>query len=175
MNDNILCIVGALALGVSLFQIHIYVTPLKRMLQIFWALGMAGSAWLMTGPCLDDATPSPSIINFVVHNPWSVWCIGPLFAALTGVTFKEGLCYGKPEAFVLTILVPLLLLGHLSGLGGEGVDKGLVTTVAILLLIFATRKYTQPVKDDIGDGSVFNFNKMTEAEQRALLESLEER
>lgn len=33
-----------------------------------------------------------------------------------GVAFKEGLCYNKPEAAGLFGAVPLLMLGHLSGL-----------------------------------------------------------
>jgi uncharacterized integral membrane protein len=70
-----------------------------------------------------------------------------------GVCFKEGLCYGKPEAFVLTGFIPILLLGHLSGvLAGDG-ERGLAAAVAALLAVFAARKYTQPVKDDIGDKS----------------------
>ena len=37
--------------------------------------------------------------------------MGPLFAAVTGVAFKEGVCYGKPECVVLFFLTPALLLG----------------------------------------------------------------
>lgn len=37
--------------------------------------------------------------------------MGPLFAAFTGVAFKEGVCYGKPECAVLFFLTPALLLG----------------------------------------------------------------
>ena len=37
--------------------------------------------------------------------------MGPLFAAVTGVAFKEGVCYGKPECAVLFFLTPMLLLG----------------------------------------------------------------
>lgn len=56
--------------------------------------------------------------------------MGPLFAALTGVAFKEGLCYGKGEAAALFFALPLLLLGHLSGWMPEGmqVSRGLGIT-----------------------------------------------
>ena len=37
--------------------------------------------------------------------------MGPLFAAVTGVAFKEGVCYGKPECAILFFLTPALLLG----------------------------------------------------------------
>ena len=38
--------------------------------------------------------------------------MGPLFAAFTGVAFKEGVCYGKPECAVLFFLTPALLIGE---------------------------------------------------------------
>ncbi len=88
-----------------------------------------------------------------------------MFAALTGVAFKEGMCYGKPECAALFFLIPVTLLGHLSGVIGEGGEKGLLVTWCALIAIFASRKYTQAVKDDIGDKSVFIWNAMTEVEQ----------
>ncbi len=160
---------GAAGLGTALFLIHIYVTPLKRMLQLFWAAGVAGGAYLLATQ--GDA----SLPHFVAAHPVGVWAIGPAFAALTGLTFKEGVCYGKPEAFALTLLMPALLLGHLTGLGAAadgGVDAALAALTAGLLLVFAARKYTQPVKDDIGDGSVFAFQRLSPEEQEAALRRL---
>jgi uncharacterized integral membrane protein len=161
---------GAAALGMALVQIHIYVTPLKRMLQLFWLVGVLGGSYLLF------STGIGSLPSYVAENNNSIWFIGPIFAALTGLTFKEGVCYGKGEAFALTLLTPALLLGHLSGLGniGDGaVDHTLAVVVAGLLLLFAGRKYTQPVKDDIGDGSVFNFMKLSPEEQAIVVAKLE--
>lgn len=45
------------------------------------------------------------------HHPAAVWLVGPMFAALTGVAFKEGMCYGKPECAALFFVIPLTLLG----------------------------------------------------------------
>jgi uncharacterized integral membrane protein len=75
----------------------------------------------------------------------------------TGVAVKEGLCYGKGEAAALGLLLPLLLLGHLSHLAPAESPAGHVLLVAsaVTVAVFAGRKYTQPVKDDIGDKSVF--------------------
>lgn len=161
---------GAAALGLALVQIHIYVTPLKRMLQLFWLVGVLGGSYVLL------SSGTASLPGYVAENRSAVWFIGPSFAALTGLTFKEGVCYGKGEAFALTILVPTLLLGHLSGIGNFGngaVDHTLAVIVAGLLLVFAGRKYTQPVKDDIGDGSVFNFMRMSPDEQAAVIAKLE--
>ena len=54
--------------------------------------------------------PQP-VTEFVASHPGAVWAVGPLFAAVTGVAFKEGVCYGKPECAVLFFLTPTLLLG----------------------------------------------------------------
>jgi len=165
LDDNLACWGGIIALGIALYQIHIYVTPLKRMLQVFWGLGTAGFVYLSI-----FQASSTSVVDFVMEHGWGVWCIGPLFAALTGVTFKEGLCYGKPEAFALTLVIPALLLLHLFGAGStEGVEMSLDVVACVLLTVFALRKYTQDVVDDIGDGSVFRFQKMSDEEQQAVL------
>ena len=52
-------------------------------------------------------------------------------------------------------MTPLLLLGHLTGLVPEGGEKGLLLTFVALCTVFAARKWTQAIKDDIGDKSVF--------------------
>lgn len=74
-------------MGLSLLLIHIYVTPIKRTLQAFWLLGTVGSfaAYLSLAQPLGEG-----LIQFVVENPVAVWFVGPLFAALTGLVFKEG-------------------------------------------------------------------------------------
>lgn len=168
LDDNLACWGGIVGLGVALYQIHIYVTPLKRMLQVFWGLGTAGFVYLSIFQA------QASVVDFVMEHGWGVWCVGPLFAALTGVTFKEGLCYGKPEAFALTLVIPALLLLHLSGMGSSSVESLLDVVACVLLTIFALRKYTQDVVDDIGDGSVFRFQKMSDDEQQAVLRTLKQ-
>ena len=67
----------------------------------------------------------------------------------------QGACYGKPEAVALFFVTPLLLLGHLTALVPEGAEKGLLLTFVALCTVFAARKWTQAIKDDIGDKSVF--------------------
>ena len=41
--------------------------------------------------------------------------------------------------------------------------------------MFAARKYTQEVKDDIGDKSVFLFNALTDEEKEAWMRAARER
>ncbi|CAI9785035.1 unnamed protein product [Fraxinus pennsylvanica] len=162
--------VGACGLGLSLYLIHIYVTEIKRALQALWVLGLVGS--LATYVTLAQPL-GQSLVQYVVENPMAVWFVGPLFAALTGLVFKEGLCYGKLEAGILTFIIPSILLGHLTGLMDDGAKVALLGVWMALFLVFAGRKFTQPIKDDIGDKSVFIFNALPEEEKRTLIEKLE--
>ncbi|CAH8253748.1 unnamed protein product [Arabidopsis lyrata] len=170
-NHDLFYFVGASGLGLSLFLIHIYVTEIKRTLQALWALGFVGS--LATYAAL--ARPAgDNLVHYVVDHPSAVWFVGPLFAALTGLVFKEGLCYGKLEAGLLTFIIPSVLLGHLSGVMNDEVKLVLLGTWMALFLVFAGRKFTQPIKDDIGDKSVFTFMSLSENEKKATVKKLEQ-
>lgn len=79
--------VGACGLGLSLYLIHIYVSEIKRTLQALWLIGAVGSL----GAYAALARPAGKcLVDYVVENPSAVWFVGPLFAALTGLVFKEG-------------------------------------------------------------------------------------
>ncbi|MEH2304352.1 DUF2301 domain-containing membrane protein [Nostoc sp.] len=140
----------SLALGVSLFTIHIYMASLHRMLQIFWAIGSMASVIL--------AISSTEPLALTVYNqPLTLFGVGFIFVALTGIYFKEAFCFNRLETKVLTLIVPLLLLGHLVGIlptQGESVLLGIWAT---LFLIFALRKTVQAIPADIGDKSVFTY------------------
>jgi uncharacterized integral membrane protein len=163
--EDVLALGGAAGLGVSLWFIHIYVAPLKKFIQGLWAVGL-GSALILA------AKQDTPLVQQVVSNPVTVWGVGPFFAAVTGVAFKEGMCYGKPEAGALFFVTPLLLLGHLTGWIPPNGQRALLVTFMALFSVFAARKYTQPVKDDLGDKSVFEFLKLPEAEQQRRLAEL---
>jgi|TARA_B110000977_G_scaffold192288_1_gene265559 uncharacterized integral membrane protein len=158
LSNNLSYFMGASSLGAALYLIHMYVDPIKKFMQALWVTGFAGSVGIAL-------TTHEQVPQYVATHPAAVWLVGPMFAALTGVAFKEGMCYGKPECAALFFLIPVTLLGHLSGVIGEGGEKGLLVTWCALIAIFASRKYTQAVKDDIGDKSVFIWNAMTEVEQ----------
>ncbi|KAK9843995.1 hypothetical protein WJX81_001397 [Elliptochloris bilobata] len=149
---------GGAGLGASLVLIHIYVAPIKRFLQALWALGFCGGLYLA-------ATQAQPLPEYVASHPSAVWLVGPFFAAVTGVAFKEGMCYGKAECAALFFVTPALLLGHLTGLMPPEAERALLVAFTALALVFAARKYTQAVKDDIGDKSVFTFLALPPEEQ----------
>jgi uncharacterized integral membrane protein len=85
---DLLYAVGASGLGLSLLLIHIYVTPIKRFLQALWAVGVLGSlgTYLVAARPLDEG-----LVQYVLDHPAALWFVGPTFAALTGLVFKEGM------------------------------------------------------------------------------------
>ncbi len=139
-------------LGLSLWFIHIYLRPLHRALQLFWLIGGVASlalAWTLPGPLALTA----------YQQPLSILGIGFTFAALTGIFFKEAFCFNRLETKVLTLLVPGLLLSHLTGLLTPEAGRWLLPIWAGLFLVFAVRKLVQPIPPDIGDKSVFDYLK----------------
>jgi uncharacterized integral membrane protein len=141
-----------LALGVSLFTIHIYMASLHRMLQVFWAIGSIASLIL----ALSSSEP---LAVAIYNQPITLFGVGFIFVALTGIFFKEAVCFNRLEAKVLTPIVPLLLLGHLVGVLPIQWESILLGIWAILFLVFALRKTVQAIPDDIGDKSVFTYLK----------------
>jgi uncharacterized integral membrane protein len=142
----------SLALGVSLLTIHIYMAPLHRLLQICWAIGS------ITSVVLAFSSSEPLAVN-IYNQPLTLFGVGFTFVALTGIYFKEAFCFNRLETKVLTITVPLLLLGHLIGILPTIAEQVLLGVWAILFLVFALRKATQAIPLDIGDKSVFAYLK----------------
>ncbi|XP_074310056.1 uncharacterized protein LOC141644424 isoform X1 [Silene latifolia] len=165
-NLDFLYLLGAAGLGLSLYLIHIYVTQIKRTLQALWLLGVFGS---FTTYFALARPAGQGLVQFVVDNPTAIWFTGPIFASLTGLVIKEGLCYGKLEAAVLAFIIPTCLLGHLTGTMDNELKTFLLGVWVSFFAVFSGRKFTQPFKDDIGDKSVFMFNALPE-EEKAVLE-----
>lgn len=142
----------SLGLGISLVTIHIYLAPLHRLLQVFWGIGT------ISGFILTWYSREPLAL-FVYEHPLSLLGIGFIFAALTGIYFKEAFCFNRLETKFLTPLVPLLLLGHLLGVLPLAIEQMLLSIWCFLFLIFILRKAIQPIPPDIGDKSVFDYLK----------------
>jgi uncharacterized integral membrane protein len=140
----------SLGMGLSLWKIHIYLKPLHRALQLFWLIGSSAALFFAL------YSPAPLSV-FVYAQPWSLWGIGFIFAALTGIFFKEAFCFNRLETKLLVPLVPLLLLGHLFSLLPLVVERTLLGLWAGLFLVFVVRKLVQPIPPDIGDKSVFSY------------------
>jgi uncharacterized integral membrane protein len=144
-------LVMAAGLGLALRWIHIYVKPLHRALQLFWLLGCVGGVALAARVGADGV-----MATLAADGRW-IWAVGPFFAALAGVGFKEFFCFRRPEAIGVTLLLPLALLGRLSGLLGDQATLTLLAVQAGLLLVLTLRKFPMEAAADVGDKSVFAY------------------
>lgn len=142
----------SLALGVSLLSIHIYMVELHRLLQVFWAIGSISAI-------VFAFSNSQTLVETIYNYPLTILGIGFTFAALTGIYFKEAFCFNRLETKLLTPIVPLLLLGHMTKILPLEVEKVLLVVWAVFFLVFAIRKTIQAIPPDIGDKSVFEYLK----------------
>ncbi len=139
----------AAGLGLALRWIHIYLRPLHRTLQLFWLAGCLG------GLVLAQRVGAAAIGEALREQPLWILAVGPFFAALTGVGFKEFFCFRRPEAIGVTLQLPVALLGRLSGLLPVATTSALLTVESLLLLVLCLRKFPMPAAADVGDKSVF--------------------
>tara|TARA_Y100001968_G_scaffold102757_1_gene92720 strand:- start:1173 stop:1820 length:648 start_codon:yes stop_codon:yes gene_type:complete len=144
-------VVMAIGLGGSLKWIHIYLTFLHKFLQILWGIGVISIIIMIInfGP--------ENIFHTLSNNRIYIIAIGPLFAALTGIGFKEFFCFRRAEAIGLTLFTPIALLGHISNLLNENIVIILLFLSALLSLIMSIRKFGMESSSDIGDKSVFEY------------------
>jgi uncharacterized integral membrane protein len=149
---NLLFGLFSLGLGISLWKIHIYMKPLHLLLQTFWLIGtLSGLIFVVYN--------HKNIALFITENPQGIWGIGFIFAALTGIYFKEAFCFNRLETKILTPLVPFVLLGYLFHFISLETEKVLVVIWSFLFIIFVVRKLLQEIDPDIGDKSVFEYLK----------------
>ena len=102
------------------------------------------------------AGPSTALATLRDQPLW-ILAVGPLFAALAGIGFKEFFCFQRPEAIGLTLLLPAALLGHLLGLISDSFCLVLLESAALLLVLLALRKFGMDAAADVGDKSVFAY------------------
>ena len=138
-------------LGVAVQTIHIYLRPLHRALQLFWLLGCVG--WLgliaLNGP--------GQALARIADQPLWILAIGPLFAAMAGIGFKEFFCFRRVEAIGLTLLLPIALLGRLLQWIDAATSLGMLLIAAGLFVVLALRKFGTEAAADVGDKSVFAY------------------
>lgn len=147
-----LFVLFSLGLGISLLYIHIYMKALHRVLQIFWLIGT------VTSCAIAFSNPEPLAL-YIYQHPLTLFGTGFTFAALTGIYFKEAFCFNRFETKILTLVVPLLLLGHMTGLLPVEGQQLLLGVWTIGFSVFAIRKMTQEIDPDLGDKSVFAYLK----------------
>ena len=151
-NQTWIYLVGmSISIGLSLKWIHIYLRPLHQALIVLWLLGSIGFLILFYLYGLTN------IIYVIRENPKLILLIGPLFASLTGIGFKEFFCFRRIEAIGITIFIPIALIGYLTELVNERFTFAMLLISSLQLLTMGIRKFNLPAEADIGDKSVFDF------------------
>ena len=140
-----------ISIGLSLKWIHIYLRPLHQTLTILWVLGCIGLI------ILSYHFGIKNLMYGFRENPKSILLIGPLFASLTGIGFKEFFCFRRLEAIGITIFIPISLTGYLTELANESFTFTTLVVSSLLLLLMGIRKFNLPAEADIGDKSVFDY------------------
>lgn len=135
---------------VALRNIHIYMKPMHNMLHILSLAGLVGSLVIKVSPLLDHG-----LVIGLYERPALLLATGWWFVALTGLFFKEALCFGRLEAIALAVLIPVLTGGHFVGVLSEQMKVWGGGVFVALFAVFAARKLVQERLDDVGDLSVF--------------------
>lgn len=120
------------------------------------------------------AIQGAQVPDYVAQHREAMWLVGPFFASITGLGIKEGLCYGTGAAIGITLVTPILCLGHLTGLMPEAGTQALLVALNLLAVVFAAGKYGQPLKGDIGDKSIFEVMALPKEEQQKKWAALEQ-
>lgn len=141
-----------LGLGVSLQTIHIYLKPLHDTLKIFWLIGSFSAI-------ICSIYSQGNLINFINNQPLSLLGIAFIFASLTGIFIKEAFCFNRVESKILTLIIPILLLGYMINILPLILEEILLSIWGVLFLVFILNKTFQDINSDIGDKSVFDYLK----------------
>lgn len=151
LNDA-LYVVGASGFGLALATIHIYMVPLHNMLKVLFGAGVSAAVigWAAGG--FDGG----GIVGGMLERREVLFFAGLQFVAMTGLFFKEAVCFGRKEAVALMFLVPALSGGHFLGLWAPDVEGGGAAVFAVAFAYFCFAKWRQEVMDDLGDKSVFD-------------------
>lgn len=156
-----LLIVFSLGLAISVFAIRVYFISLHKLLKLFWLMGTVNIAILMW----QSTTP---LVLLAYYDSLALFAVCFSFATLTGLYLKEAFCYYRFETISLTILVPVLFIGHVHDVFSLSVERTLLIVWTVLFIILVVRKLFQPLEPDIGDKSVFTY-----LEQRHLAKKAE--
>ncbi|KAA8498652.1 hypothetical protein FVE85_6237 [Porphyridium purpureum] len=144
-------VVGAASLGVSLHYIHIYMKPMHDFLKGLFVLGAGLS-------CVSAILHDGALVSALPSDPSAMLAFGWIFAAATGLFFKETVCFGRVEALGLTLMVPFLSAGTFFQVLPAEVAKPALVVALISGSVFAANKlFGMEVEADLGDKSVFEY------------------
>jgi len=137
-----------LAVGMSVFFIHLYVARFRKFLKRLYYVSLAALLILLVagkgdmGPVIFGTSYGPLLLI-------------PLSGCLGFITAKEAFCFRLNEGYLLAVVMPAyILLLSVRGLSPRGAAFGLIL-IAGLMVLFTFRKVPMPLHYDIGDKSAY--------------------
>ncbi len=140
--------------GISVVTVHLYMRQFHTLLKILYGIGLAAmGAFVVLG-----LIGGRGFLRILYETPYGTFGFGFVLAALCGIAVKEAFCFGRAEAILIAVVTPILVLGHLFRWISPQTGVLLLAADALLLGIFAARKWIMPVDLDIGDKSIYMQN-----------------
>jgi len=137
-----------IAVGMSVFFIHLYVGKFKTYLKYLYFISAGCLVALLS-------IGKGSLSGALAHEPYSALFLLPLSGCLGFVTAKEAFCFKLVEGYLLAMIMPIYLVLISGGfLSARSAYYGLIL-IAVMLVIFTLRKVFQPLAYDIGDKSAY--------------------
>ncbi len=137
-----------LAVGMSVFFIHLYVAKFRIFLKRLYYVSLAALLILLVIGKGDTG-------SVIFGTGYGALLLLPLSGCLGFITAKEAFCFRLNEGYLLAIIMPIyLVLFSVRGISPRGAAFGLIL-IAGLMVLFTIRKVPMSMHYDIGDKSAY--------------------
>jgi uncharacterized integral membrane protein len=148
LRFNVFLVVLYVAVGLSVFFIHLYVSAYHRLLKRLYYIALASLVGLFV-------LGRGDVLSVVADKHYGAILLIPLSGCLGFITAKEAFCFKLTEGYLIAFSMPLYLVFIATGgMSLKGASYGLVL-IALMLVIFTLRKVFMPIHYDIGDKSAY--------------------
>lgn len=143
-----LLILLSIAVGLSVFFIHLYVSKFHRLLKKLYYTALLALLVLFV-------VSRGDVFSVLISRAYGPLLLLPLAGCLGFITAKEAFCFRLTEGYLLALILPAYLLTiSLGVLTARSASFGLAA-IAALLVLFCLRKVFMPLHYDIGDKSAY--------------------
>jgi len=139
--------------NLSLIWIHIYIKSLHNILKLFSLVGLINLLIIIYnfGPY--------NIGDFLINDNINIILVGPVFASIVGIGFKEFFCFRNAEAALITLIFPCSIVLYIFKIISINVLAISLLISSILFFILTIKKFKIDSSSDIGDKSIFEYMK----------------
>ncbi len=136
------------AVGMSVFTIHLYVARFRRFLKRLYYAAVAALVVLV----VQGGGDAGRVLFGTAYGPL---LLIPLAGCLGFITAKEAFCFRLNEGYLLALMMPAYVSLLSSGLLGARAAAYGLALIAGLMVLFTFRKVPMPLHYDIGDKAAY--------------------